>query len=246
MAKTEGAGNPDWSREETLLALNLYFEAGGIVPSGTDERVVALSKFLQSLALHLAAARRPSFRNPDGVAFKIGNLRSVATGKGLKNVSSVDRAIWEEFGSKPNEVRLLAEAIRRNAATSSTLPDSIYEDEAEEFAEGRTLTRVHKQRERNRRVRKKLLESRKKAGLLHCEACGRVSTLIDAAYDSCEFEAHHKRPIAEGSERKTLLADMALLCACCHRLIHAMMVRTKRFVSLDELRVAVAGRSHPS
>lgn len=50
------------------------------------------------------------------------------------------------------------------------------------------------------------------------------------------FEAHHLIPLAEAGERKIRLADLALLCACCHRLIHRAMVLKLGWVSIAEVR----------
>lgn len=81
MARTQGHGNPKWTRDETILALNLYFELGGRIPPGNDSRVQELSELLRRFPYHANASRRESFRNPDGVAFKLQNLRQVATGR---------------------------------------------------------------------------------------------------------------------------------------------------------------------
>ena len=86
MARTDGHGNPHWSSDETVLALELYLQHADQVPGPHDPRVVQLSKTLRQLPIHPAAARKDTFRNPEGVAFKLQNLRSVATGKGLQNV----------------------------------------------------------------------------------------------------------------------------------------------------------------
>lgn len=119
---TSGHGNPDWSKEETLLALELYQSCQGQLPSDNDPRVVQLSHLLQRLPIHPLDKRNGSFRNPDGVAFKLQNLRSVATGKGLQNVSKTDRLIWEEYGALPARVRELAEQIRATAAKATKAP----------------------------------------------------------------------------------------------------------------------------
>jgi len=87
MAVTHGHGNPHWTRDETVLALDLYFDSDGKIPSSTDDRVQALSELLRSFPHHSMSARKPSFRNADGVAFKLQNLNQVATGKGLGNTS---------------------------------------------------------------------------------------------------------------------------------------------------------------
>lgn len=85
MAVTQGHGNPPWKRDEVLLALELYFDTAFSVPGPNDPRVEELSQTLQRLPYHGGAARQPRFRNPAGVAFKLQNLRQVATGKGLGN-----------------------------------------------------------------------------------------------------------------------------------------------------------------
>jgi 5-methylcytosine-specific restriction enzyme A len=108
---TTGQGNPKWTREETILALHLYFLCEGKAPSKTDPRVVSLSEELR--ARNPAASQvRANFRNPDGVVFKLQNLRSVATGKGFHNASSMDREVWEELGRKSEMVACLAREIR--------------------------------------------------------------------------------------------------------------------------------------
>lgn len=63
MARTHGHGNPDWTRDETILALALYLETGEAVPSKKDSRVQRLSSTLRALPYHAEAARRETFRN---------------------------------------------------------------------------------------------------------------------------------------------------------------------------------------
>ncbi|WP_081974454.1 HNH endonuclease [Sphingomonas taxi] len=58
-------------------------------------------------------------------------------------------------------------------------------------------------------------------GALKCDACG--FTGHDAygdAIGSC-FDVHHRHHLADG-ERTNGLDDLALLCACCHRAVHAL------------------------
>lgn len=49
MAVTKGHGNPKWNREETILALDLYFKLDGQAVAPTDMAVPELSKFLRGL-----------------------------------------------------------------------------------------------------------------------------------------------------------------------------------------------------
>jgi len=232
MAVTHGHGNPNWGRDEVLLALDLYFRCEGRIPSKDDPRVIALSDDLRRLPYHAEAARKPSFRNPDGVAFKLQNLRQIATGKGLGNVATNDRLVWAEFGKAPELVAKLATAIR--AGIEQVAADEPSEDQ--EFLEGRLLTELHRRRERNPAVRKQLIATRRKSGKLTCDLCGGGSPSSSPELETASFEGHHLLGIAAGAERPTKLSDMALLHATCHRLVHAAIVLSKRWLTLTEAR----------
>jgi len=62
----------------------------------------------------------------------------------------------------------------------------------------------------------------KQAGRLACETCGFD---FEAAYGERGkgfIECHHTKPLADlEHERTTKLDDLALLCANCHRMVHA-------------------------
>lgn len=109
---------------------------------------------LRSLPYHAEAAKQPTFRNSDGIGFKLMNIRQVATGSGLGNVSSMDRQVWAEFGRRPDEVRRIAEAIKSGitVAAAEQLPEVDIE-----LPEGRLLTALHVRRERNPKVKRMLL-----------------------------------------------------------------------------------------
>jgi 5-methylcytosine-specific restriction protein A len=110
--------------------------------------------------------RNQQFRNPDGVAFKLINLSSVKTGRGLKNNSRLDRETWAELGAKPGAVSALAESIRSvlrddlEALSKPYFPDDI------KFPEGRVMTEIHHRRERHPAIRRRLLASRRRRGSL--------------------------------------------------------------------------------
>jgi 5-methylcytosine-specific restriction protein A len=161
------------------------------------------------------------------------NLRAVHTGKGLTNVSAMDRAIWGEFGNKREELFGAATLIR------NTIEDPGVElnlTDEEEFSEGGLLTRRHKSRERNKNIRKKLLSARKTKGQLVCEMCELSPTSKDQRFLDTIFEAHHIVPLAQATSNITRLKDMALLCANCHRLIHRAISLEKRWLSISEAR----------
>jgi 5-methylcytosine-specific restriction protein A len=236
MAVTQGHGNPHWTRDETLLALDLFLKLAGQVPSPKAPEIRDLSNVLRSLPYHVGAAKQLTFRNPDGVGFKLMNIRQVATGKGLGNVSNMDRLIWAEFGHRPNEVHQIASAIKAGIAAIGA--ESIPEVE-QELPEGRLLTALHFRRERNPKVRKMLLDARRPEGF-RCEICDLARPSLEISMQEAMFEAHHLVPLAEAGERKTKLADLSLLCASCHRLIHRAMILRSRQVNVDEARTLIA------
>ncbi|MBB4401991.1 MULTISPECIES: HNH endonuclease [Rhizobium/Agrobacterium group] len=235
MARTKGHGNPNWTRDETILALDLFLQLDGNVPSPKSKDIRQLSEVLRSLPCHSEAAKQTTFRNPDGVGFKLMNIRQVATGKGLGNVSNMDRQIWSEYGDRADDVHRIATAIKAGIiiAGSEQLPAVELE-----LPEGRLLTALHMRRERNPKVRKLLLDDRRSSGL-RCEVCDHFRPDLELSMQEAMFEAHHLVPLAEAGERKTKLADLALLCACCHRLIHRAMTIRSCWIGLENARTII-------
>ena len=98
--------------------------------------------------------------------------------------------------------------------------------EAEEFAgkEGRLLTRLHVYRERDRKLVQwaRNYYRHQCGGKLMCAACGCVPVeTYGPAGESC-MEAHHKIPIEQlQPDSVTLVSEIAMVCASCHRMIHS-------------------------
>ncbi len=241
MAKTSGHGNPPWTRDETILALDLLQRRGMNAPGPSDAEVQGLSQLLRSLPIHVQSQKVDTFRNPAGVAFKIQNLRSVSGSGagGLSNVSRVDREVWQDFGNRPDLVTQLVNAIKSGAQEIAASGDAT-EAEDIEFWEGRTVTAVHLRRERQPALRRKVIGTRRTTGRLCCDACGHTPSLSNL--DDAEFECHHVRPLATTGFVATKISDIALLCANCHRLIHRLMVKEKQWINIDSFRQILGKR----
>ncbi|MFJ5488260.1 HNH endonuclease [Hansschlegelia beijingensis] len=199
-----------------------------------------MSETLRSLPYHGDAARKSTFRNPVGVAFKVQNLRSRQSGKGLSNVSRMDREIWDELGGNPEEVTRLATLIRAGiVAERQNSSPAVDESGDIEFYEGRLLTQRHLRRERSPGLRRALLKKRQGADL-HCDICGSSHGALPAELREAAFEAHHIVPIAKAGEGFTKVSDLALLCATCHRLLHRLIALKRVWVGVDEARSLIA------
>ena len=233
VARTQGHGNPDWTEDETILALNLYFDCGGSIPSTKSDEVRALSELLQRVPVELTGPRNARFRNPDGIGFKLQNLRQVATGQGLANVSQMDRKVWSDLGHDPGEVKRLASLIRSSLLIFDrikTIPDE------ETFPEGRVVTAAHLRIERDPRARESLLMSRRSQGGLQCDLCDLTVPHLAERLADAVFEVHHLLPLSSKVERRTRVDDLALLCANCHRLLHRAIVVEGRWLTPQEAR----------
>jgi 5-methylcytosine-specific restriction protein A len=243
MPSTKGHGNPDWTREETILALGVLASRGMKCPAKSSDEVGELSEFLRNCAIHPPHARNARFRNRDGVYMKMQNLLSCDLPPDRKGLvtTRMDRAVWHEFVRKPEAVIAAALAIRANLRTLETLekvePLEIADDD-DGSEEGKIAFRTHRRRERARGLRKKALKNARRNGnCLRCEACGQTERSALGMAAEAEFEVHHRIPLAESgsSPVKTRLKDLAVVCASCHRLVHALMRVQAIHVPIDRL-----------
>jgi 5-methylcytosine-specific restriction enzyme A len=238
-----GERNPSWTRDELILALDLYLRFKGNPPGKSSAEIIGLSALLNSLSASRADGRS-DFRNPNGVYMKLMNFRRFdpvyqAQGKsGLVRGNKLEDVVWKEFASDTQRLARTAEAIRANLDVSADDADPY--GGIEEAQEGRILTRAHLVRERSR----KLVEAKKAAclkatGALRCEAC---DFHFGAAYGERGegfIEVHHALPIhllMPGA--KTRLSDLHLLCANCHRVVHAK----RPWLTLQQLKDCVSVR----
>jgi|GEM_PF-1494299 len=104
--------------------------------------------------------------------------------------------------------------------------------------EGNRILRTHFIRERDPALiaakRRIFVEQH---GFLFCESCGIKQSDLPMKVGSSCFEVHHLTPIGNRAEPQlTRLSDLALVCANCHRMIHAKPTILK----LEEIKQMVA------
>lgn len=105
-------------------------------------------------------------------------------------------------------------------------------------AEGQRLLCAHYARERSPRLRHdKLCAFRKEHGSLSCELCGHeASAHAPEPFTDRAFEVHHKNPLASAAGPvRTTLNDLVVLCANCHRAVHANANVAENFKTLATL-----------
>lgn len=204
-----------------IIALDLYLKHGML--SSTHPKVAEASAILNDLPIHTTRPDLEKFRNPNAVALKLANFASIDPdhpGAGMSRAGQGDAKVWAELHDKPDLVEDLAEAIRSGAAAAPAAA-ARPEDNEDEVPEGRVLFRLHRARERNRAIVKKKKESVFAAGgKLACEACGIDFGEMYGDFADGYIECHHRTPLHVSGPTSTTLADLALICANCHRVVH--------------------------
>ena len=181
------ARNPTWTRDELILALDLYLRHRERLPDSDDAEIVELSQTLNSL-FGEQAKDAALFRNRNGVYMKLANFRAVdplhtSQGKrGLSRGGNEVAELWEEFSNRGDEVKLIASAIRAAAGNQASIAIAEQEEGITEAEEGRLLTRMHRVRERNRELVK-----RKRDAVL-CET-GRLRARLAASISMTSTES---------------------------------------------------------
>lgn len=216
--------NPDWVRDEIILAMDLYVRAGRKQLPPGDEQVVRLSQLLNRLPIHPASMRDETFRNPTGIAMILGNFLGVDplhNQPGLSRNNQLQASIWNEFIETPLLLHRTAEAIQAATSAKNTYSSSVF-DEEDVFPEGYILTRQHVMRERNREaVVAKIAQAWRRDGRIACEVCGFDFLRFYGELGRGFAECHHVIPLAATLiDRRTRLSDLAIVCANCHRMLH--------------------------
>ena len=240
--------NPTWVRDELILALDLYLRHSGNPPGKESPEIIELSETLSHLARYLGLTKADRFRNPNGVYMKLMNFRRfdpafTQAGKvGLSRGGKSEEVVWNEFAHDPSRCHAIAGTIRQvllAAPDDRTLSDLPAEDE-EEAEEGRVITALHRRYERDEKiVRRKKHQTLTVSGRLACEACGFDYEQHYGKRGAGFIECHHTKPVhmlKPGD--KTKMTDLRLLCANCHRMVHAR----RPWLTMEDLS-AMLGRS---
>jgi len=216
--------NPPWTREELILALDLYRRRWHkTVINQTDEEVLQLSKLLNELPLHTERPDQSRFRNPNGVYMKLSNFARLDPdylGTGLLRGNRLEREVWDTFADNPARRRAAVAAIQ--ALAGAALPAMDQEENG--AIEGQLLFRQHLMRERSAAlVARKKSEALRVQGELRCEVCGFDFVEQYGGPEGPFIECHHRWPLSRlRPGQRTTMLDLALVCANCHRMLHRL------------------------
>lgn len=243
--KSEGPdSNPDWTRDELILALQFYLNHRPNPPRKGSVEITELSSTLNLLGEKLfpPGERANTFRNANSVYMKLMNFRRLdplytSEGKtGLTRGAKAEEEVWAEFAADPVRCERVAAAIK------ATLDDpeigaawgEMDNNGIQEASEGRLLTRVHIARERNQKlVESKRAQVMRKNGKLACEVCDFDFGAVYGDRGTGFIECHHIEPVESFAQgHKTHLDDLALVCANCHRIVH----RYRPWLSVETLK----------
>ena len=92
--------NPDWKRDEVILALALYFDKDLGAITVSNPKIIELSKQLNRLPIFGGQRNETTFRNPNGIVLNLANFKAldpVYKGKGMTSYSKLAKDIFEEF-----------------------------------------------------------------------------------------------------------------------------------------------------
>jgi predicted HNH restriction endonuclease len=162
-------------------------------------------------------------------------LISVALSRGNKD----EEVVWSEFSGDLSRLVAVAAAIR-SAVNQHTEDRTLFggdEPDIQEAEEGRVLTRLHRVRERSRKLVEQCKRTAlRKHGRLFCAACDFDFALKYGPTGDGLIDVHHTKPVhtlAEGD--KTSVNDLILLCANCHRVVHS----SRRWLTVDQVRALI-------
>lgn len=222
--------NPKWHRDEIILALDLYHNIEPKEMTHQNPKVIELSEMLNKLPIYDDRKGDKKFRNPNGVALKLGNFKAIDPnfeGKGMDRFSKLDKEVFYEFMNQTESLKKIANQIKSTISNIDTKAKlyRIQDEEENEITsvnEGRVIYKLHKLRERDPVINKKKKDLYlKENGKLDCEACGFDFYETYGELGRGFIEAHHRIPLSDiEGESKTRLKDLALVCSNCHRMLH--------------------------
>lgn len=227
-----------WTRDEVILALDLYYGRGRNYRPDKADDVRRLARLLRDFPAHAEKDKPSDFRSLSAVNYKIRSFAALDETKDVQPISDAKittlvRDVWAEWSGRWDELKSEADSIRMSAAEVEYDARDPMDDEKGEVYREKGTYYEHRRRERNR----KLVEDKKEKvlaeiGKLECEVCGFDFVEMYGELGEGFAECHHRTPVAELEEdEEVTLEDLAIVCSNCHRMIH----RSDPMIAVGEL-----------
>jgi len=114
--------NRAWSKEELILAMNLYLKIGLSETSHPD--VINLSETLNRLSDTTTERDPDKFRNPNGVKLKLANFARLDgnySGKGMTHGNKLEPIVWNEFYNNRDKLTATVAVIESSLSYNPVL-----------------------------------------------------------------------------------------------------------------------------
>jgi 5-methylcytosine-specific restriction protein A len=235
-----------WTRGELILACDLVWANGWHELRSEYAQVIELSQLLQRYWIHPVATRSETFRSPGSVSRKTSDIATqhASYSRTPTRGNKLDVEVLADFVNDPQGMHEQALALRA-AIEAGSLDIDAADDIADPATgdisaeEGAQQEQTYLRRLRDRAIRDQAVRAYKRRhGRVNCEACGFDFSAVYGPRGEDYIECHHRTPLSQSGPTITTVADFALLCANCHRMIH----RSKPWLTVDELTTLLQAR----
>lgn len=235
--------NPRWTDDELLLALEVADRREWRAGNKTTPDFVALSRLLRAVNLPGVSTIDETFRSPSSVSLKVSNLvganRNVPGGMrdSKREIALVEHFLRYRESSLADAValraRLASADVDLNARASGW-----DEEELSVATEGGADYVITLRRERSAPLRQaKIRDVERRGGPIACEACAFDFYRQYGDLGESYIEVHHRTPLHVSGVTESALADLALLCSNCHRMVHR-----RGWISVESISALVRSR----
>lgn len=213
--------NPNWTREELILALDLYFDLDqGQMHKGHPD-VIRISNELRELKIHHEIPDPGKFRNPSGISRRLGNFKTMDSGyvgQGLANSGKLAKEIFEEFTNHRDKLRKEAELVRQLYLKPKREKQTVAAEKKVDY-KSELLFLFHKNRETDPlviKVKKEMVLSNSKS--LKCEVCGFDSVSFYGEIGNDLMEIHYNKELrTQPGLESSSMEDFIIVCSNCHK-----------------------------
>ena len=223
VTEKQNSVNPNWTREELILALDLYFDMDQGQMHKGNHNVIRVSNEIRELNIHFDIPDPDKFRNPSSIARRLGNFKTMDDGyggDGLKNSSKLAKEVYQEFNNRRDTLKQAAFEIRDKVLRPKTQKKSSNFNKKDIY-KSEFLYQFHKNRESDPLV----LKVKKEMALastetLKCEICRFDANAFYGEIGNDVMEIHYNKELMnEPGLESSSMDDFIIVCSNCHKVL---------------------------